>query len=635
MPTYKNGRYQRPYDEAFKKTWLPGWLGGMSQKQADEMNENWNQAKYGDLYNQMDQYDSQMTGLFEQLAQIPGFEGSMLGNFDRSNPLNIFAAMEPSLLDKFMGVDQGGPEDANLQNYTTSPSIIPIYQDGGEVELTPIQTEKGEIAVLEDTTISEVKSDDVHDNMDDEDITDILPAGSWIFSDSVKVKKEDANVIFGYSQPLYEETANKTKVEEINFNQLFKENEDELSTAELALRIKNKFPVNDVEKGNLLTNAANTENKISRQPYLEVLKMITELHTDDNLMGVAQFKKGGKVKSKEKAKAPKSRKVQSFAKPGEVDDDGGFFDKLNPLSIFTTLFNVFNNINQQKNAGKLQMQNEADLEALSYARQQNLDQGTLATLASIVGQDPRVQSPDSSAAISTYQQQFDRTPQYLKDQASSRIDRTFNQAANQVFENAPNFQTASANLAGLYSRAQTQQADLAANQNMQDVGLRNNFLRGLSQLRYQDAANQAQAQNQTVTNQNQLLSNVGATATNYYNQRTANQASDFQAQLAIQGQAEAARAAANNALGQNLTNLAALSYRQPQTQAQNQPQQTNLQAFQQTPFTYTPSTPYTGIPNYQNFPSSPTGNTPPPPPGSVSYNSPYVQPFQFLPEGPL
>src|SRR5690606_18549461 len=115
-----------------------------------------------------------------------------------------------------------------------------------EVELTPIQTEKGEIAVLEDTTISEVKSDDVHDNMDDEDITDILPAGSWIFSDSVKVKKEDANVIFGYSQPLYEETSNKTKVEEINFNQLFEEDEDELSTAELALRIKKKFPINDV-----------------------------------------------------------------------------------------------------------------------------------------------------------------------------------------------------------------------------------------------------------------------------------------------------------------------------------------------------------------------------------------------------
>lgn len=631
MPTYKNGRYQRLYDEAFKKTWLPGWLGGMSQKQADEMNEKWNQAKYGELWGQMDQYEGQMTDLFEQLAQIPGFEGSLLKDFDRTNPLNIFAAMQPSLLDKFMGVDQGGPEDANLQNYTTSPSIIPIYQDGGEVELTPIQTEKGEIAVLEDTTISEVKSDDVHDNMDDEDITDILPAGSWIFSDSVKVKKEDANVIFGYSQPLYEETANKTKVEEINFNQLFEENEDELSTAELALRIKKKFPINDVEEGNLLTNAANTENRISRQPYLEVLKMITELHTDDNLTGVAQFKKGGKVKAKT-AKA--SRKVQSFQTPGEVDYDS-LLGGLNPLSIFSTIFNVFNNLNQQKNAGKLQMQNEADLEALSYARQQNLDQGTLATLASIVGQDPRVQSPDSSAAISTYQQQFDRTPQYLRDQAASRIDRAFNQAASQVFENAPNFQTASANLAGLYSRAQTQQADLAANQNMQDIGLRNNFLKGLSQLRYQDAVNQAQAQNQTVTNQNQLLSNTGAAATNYYNQRTANQASDFQAQLAIQGQAEAARAAANNALSQNLTNLAALSYRQPQqTQTVNQPQQTNLQAFQQTPFTYTPSTPYTGIPSFQNFPTSPTGNTPPPPPGSVSY-SPYVQPFQFLLEGPF
>lgn len=598
MPYDETGRYQKPYDtyepSLLEKILSPfqNLFPGTHKKNEQRKNEQ----KYGELWGQMDQYEDQMTRLFEELAQIPGFEGSLIRDFDRTNPLNIFAAMQPSLLDKFMGVDQGGPEDANLQNYRTSPSIIPIYQDGGEVELTPIQTEKGEIAVLEDTTISEVKSDDVHDNMDDEDITDILPAGSWIFSDSVKVKKEDADVIFGYSQPLYEETSNKTKVEEINFNQLFEEDEDELSTAELALRIKKKFPINDVEEGNLLTNAANIENRISRQPYLEVLKMITELHTDDNLMGVAQFKKGGKVKSK-KAKAPKNRKVQSFDSPGGVDnDDNDFLDFLNPAKF---VFDIFRYFNDTKRLNDLQERNEADVEALAYARQQNLDHGTLATLASIVGQDPRVQSPDSSAAISTYQQQFDRTPQYLRDQAASRIDRTFNQAANQVFENAPNFQTASANLAGLYSRAQAQQADLAANQNMQDVGLRNNFLRGLSQLRYQDAANQAQAQNQTVTNQNQLLSNVGATATNYYNQRTANQASYLQERLAIQGQAEAARAAANNALSQNLTNLAALSYRQPQQTTTNTTTtgyNPNLTAFEQTPIQNVPLS-YPGAPN--------------------------------------
>lgn len=592
----ETGRYQKPYDTyepSLLEKILSPWQNLFPGKQKKNEQRK-NEQKYGELWDQMDQYEDQMTRLFEELAQIPGFEGSLIKDFDRTNPLNIFAAMQPSLLDKFMGVDQGGPEDANLQNYRTSPSIIPIYQDGGEVELTPIQTEKGEIAVLEDTTISEVKSDDVHDNMDDEDITDILPVGSWIFSDNVKVKKEDADVIFGYSQPLYEETSNKTKVEEINFNQLFKENEDELSAAELALRIKKKFPINDVEEGNLLTNAANTENRISRQPYLEVLKMITELHTDDNLMGVAQFKKGGKVKSK---KAKYSRKVQSFDGSGGVDsDDNDFLKFLNPARL---VFDIFRYFNDTKRQNDLQERNEADVEALAYARQQNLDHGTLATLASIVGQDPRVQSPDSSAAISTYRQQFDRTPQYLRDQAASRIDRTFNQAANQVFENAPNFQTASANLAGLYSRAQAQQADLAANQNMQDIGLRNNFLRGLSQLRYQDAANQAQAQNQTVTNQNQLLSNVGATATNYYNQRTANQASDLQARLAIQGQAEAARAAVNNAFSQNLTNLAALSYRQPQqttTNTTNTGYNPNLTAFEQTPIQNVPLS-YPGAPD--------------------------------------
>lgn len=618
MPNYDDqGRYKRPYDEMFKKTWLPRWLGGISQKQADEMNENWNQAKYGDLYAKMDEFEGGMTDLFQQLAGIPGFEGSAgVLDFDRTNPLNFFAAMQPDLQDKFFGLDQGGPEDANLSNFTTSPSIIPIYQDGGEVELTPIQAEKGEIAVLGDMTISEVKAEDSHKNMDSDEITDILAAGSWVFSNSVKIKKSDADVLFGYSQPLYEEVPNDTKVKEINFNDLYEEGEEELSTLELALRIKDKFPVNDQEEGNLLTNAANIENRISRQPYLEVLKALTELHTGDNPLDLQAFEKGGKVKSK--------KELQKFKKPGKVDGELG----LNPLGVFKVIFDVFNTINQQSNAGKLEQKNLAQLEELSFARQQNLDNSTMATLASIVGQDPRVMSPDSTAAIRTYMQQFDRTPQYLRDQAAGRIDRTFGTAATQVFENAPNFQTAAANLGGLYAQAQAQQADLAASTNAQDVTMRNNFIRGLSELRYQDAANAAQAQNQTVSNRNQLMSNLGSAASNYYNQRTANMVNDFTTQMAIQGQAEAARVAAGNAMSQNLTNLTALSYR-PISNNSGSTASTNQQAFKPIENPFTNTKPSQSIAN--SIKLGPAQGTPPPPPGSVNYNyPPYQQPWQIV-----
>src|SRR5699024_5714641 len=117
-----------------------------------------------------------------------------------------------------------------------------------------------------------------HKKMEKDEVTDIFGEGGYVFSDNVKVKRKNADITFGYSQPLYEEKKNKDKVEEINFLDLFKDGEEELGTAELSKRIKEKFKIYDEDEtyGNPLIEKTNEENRESRIQWVQALVGLSE-----------------------------------------------------------------------------------------------------------------------------------------------------------------------------------------------------------------------------------------------------------------------------------------------------------------------------------------------------------------------
>lgn len=478
--------------------------------------------------------------LFAGLGQFEGLEGfaDLEAGYDL-DMADVAGAIPPEMFGELLGINKRfEATDADLKNFTVDPSIIPIYEEGGEVVLAPIQTEEGEIAIFEEGTISDVKSKSTHKEMDEDEITDIMPESGWILSEKVMVKKKDADISFGYSEPLYEEVNNDTTVEEINFKDLFKEDEDELSVAELARRVKKKFPVNDQEIGNVLTNLANIENKMSRLPYLEVLRILTEQHLEEEeepVMDIPHFDGGGAV-----------------GKFLMENSDG-----LNPAAFLSTLYGIVTDIQQKNQLRRDRAKADKMIDRLSDAQKENLQMGLLSSLSSIFGQDPSSEPVDSSAAMATYKQSFDRTPQYMKDSTYDRINSTFSEGAREVMRNSPNYSQAMENLGGLYAQKMETEAGIGRDLSERDLQMRNNFLSGLAEMKYRDAIEQARARNEERTNRNQQISSTGDMITNFTTQDSVNQKDETMMKLGVMGNFNEAMAASNVAQTQNVVNLLA------------------------------------------------------------------------------
>lgn len=182
---------------------------------------------------------------------------------------------------------------------------IPMRQMGGEAELAEIQTEKGEYIAHLNGDITPVKAKKLHKQMEDDDVTDIVPEGSYIFSRDKKMilDKEKSlggvklkDIALGYGAVNYSESNPDTSLpKEVLFADVI--NKRKFTPAEAAKAISNKFPISDREHDAFVTHAQN-ENKMSRQAYLSVLQGVSELKKPQKFQygGFPDFMCGGKTK---------------------------------------------------------------------------------------------------------------------------------------------------------------------------------------------------------------------------------------------------------------------------------------------------------------------------------------------------
>ena len=167
-------------------------------------------------------------------------------------------------------------------------------QEGGE-EWNPIQTEVGEYISHLNGDITPVKAKRLHKNMDDDEVTDILPQGSYVFSRDKKMtidprkkfKGMDLDFTLGYGEAYYSEQNPNTSVpKEVKFTDIMNK---PFTPSEYAKVLSQKYPVSDREFDAFTTLASN-ENKESRLPYLEVLKFLSE---EKKPKSIQQFRYGG------------------------------------------------------------------------------------------------------------------------------------------------------------------------------------------------------------------------------------------------------------------------------------------------------------------------------------------------------
>lgn len=179
-----------------------------------------------------------------------------------------------------------------LQQLQMASQFLPMFgvgnfQTGGEVQnqeplFSAVQTEKGEFIGSETGDILPVKAKKRHKNMDDDEVTDILPQGSFIFSrtksstidKNKKIKGIDLNEInLGYTPVKYSETESTPSPDEIKFLDFMSKNK--FTPADLANKLQKTYKVTD--KDDPFSQLSNEQNKMSRIPYLEIIKGLNEI----------------------------------------------------------------------------------------------------------------------------------------------------------------------------------------------------------------------------------------------------------------------------------------------------------------------------------------------------------------------
>ena len=286
---------------------MAGPLMGLMQGQQGYM--DYLQKPKQDLTAEQGFYGYQKGGMINSTGYTPGYPSM-------NNPYNIIPSNQITMRNTpfpVMGIGNNGQRQMMMPggNYNfpgaSHVTEYPMrkFQEGGEVEspeMVPLQAEVGEYIAFEDGTITPVKANKRHKHMKDDEVTELLPEGAYIFSRDPKLtlyknkkfKGVDLNDIsLGYTPIEYSETETSSAPKEIKFLDFM--NTNKFTPADLASKLKSTYKVTDREYDAFATLAIEG-NKASRSPYLEIIKGINELKKEKP----DQYKCGGKVKKKKK-----------------------------------------------------------------------------------------------------------------------------------------------------------------------------------------------------------------------------------------------------------------------------------------------------------------------------------------------
>jgi hypothetical protein len=163
-------------------------------------------------------------------------------------------------------------------------------------DLTPIQTEKGELAILPTLDIVNVNAKKRHSQMDENEVTDFMPVGSYILSKfgEVKIKKADAeNIVIEEEVKPYNLKKGMGQPKVKTLADLM--GKKTMSPADIGNKIRNKYKT--TMDGDIFEMATSYDNKMSSTKYLQTLVGLSEFEKAKKgiTADIPLFKSGGNV----------------------------------------------------------------------------------------------------------------------------------------------------------------------------------------------------------------------------------------------------------------------------------------------------------------------------------------------------
>lgn len=376
----------------------------------------------------------------------------------------------------------------------------------GSAELAPVQTESGgkgkeEMVSLPSLDIIPVNATKRHSKMDDDEVTDLLPEGSYVFSQfGLMLNKSEAdNVVTEVSSNPYDIFSykdNKVPTEK-SLGDLFSSKKE--SPADIARKIGKKF--NTVDKNDPFTIRANEENRISSLPYIQGLILMSEIEKkkqglEADIPMLEQFGAGGRVQKRENV--AKAFLPAAVAVPAAV-------------SLLNLGVNFFSGQSEKKQIEKLRNQNISENNQVAATQQNNNQFALMGSLAALGLQDPTIEAPQLG---------YDRLNQQQDNLSQGTVDGIANRAflnipTRDVFNNTGSFQRGVQGIAPAIGAAAANQSTVAF-QNAQ-LGLQNKNARlgNIQNIVNQQAGLDTNAANATRQGQNALIAGAGSAFAGY------------------------------------------------------------------------------------------------------------------------
>lgn len=174
-----------------------------------------------------------------------------------------------------------------IQNSTVGQNYGYYAQHGGATPgAVASQTEVGEVVLFPDNMVANVMATKKHKQMDDDEVTDMLPEGSYVFSDDKAMRfnvKDVAEKILGYGMSYYDEHGNY-ETEEMEMED-FLPKKGRITFAEAAKFLRSKIKTTGNRK-DLFDIHTDSENMETRVPYLmELISMQDEKNASAGRVG--------------------------------------------------------------------------------------------------------------------------------------------------------------------------------------------------------------------------------------------------------------------------------------------------------------------------------------------------------------
>lgn len=446
---------------------------------------------------------------------------------------------------------------------------IPMMQEGGEIgeelgmteqqemeaQPVPIQAEVGEVAAMEDGGIVDVKAKKRHKHMKDEEVTDILPPGSFIASRDKKMqftKKEAKDIVFGFNPIKYEEDKQSQAPKEHTAADIM--TSEKMTPADYLNVVKRLYPMTD-RKDDAFAQRADEENLQSRLPYIQSAMYITDVKKPKSAQNKPDIAKYGYLIPR--TQMPENPFMgQLGLKDMEFKNGGGVKPKKYVWgAVVAALAALASSAIQAGEAKKQRRRLDGNynetigiLDKTKGLQTGNLGLGSAAALAGILGQNPNVEAPQLDPRYIEAMPQ--EVPRYTTDYAAQQINMASQPMINYATRNAPSFTRGLNSLGGMQAQQFSALGNLAMQRAQQNLGLRQNYLQQRGAMANDQIRMDTDALNRTRGNRNTMIQNAGAVGSNYFSGLNAIEANDAGNRIT----AGNVKATGQNIAGQNYAN---------------------------------------------------------------------------------